>query len=129
MSKPSKLGAKIDAVYKLRAERIEYQHEAEKKIDSFKEREKRLKGAIISELREQKLAKGSGSVCTATITQQVFPQVTDWDRVYAWVKKTGAFEIFEKRISRAAFKERYEAGEGVPGVDAREEEDLSLTKA
>jgi hypothetical protein len=128
MKMPAKLGAKIDLAYNLRAERLAVQKEYDEKIEKMKAQETEVKEAIIAELRQQKMDKGSGEKCTASIMQNIIPQVTDWDRVYGWVKKTGAFEIFERRVSKSAFKERYEAGEGIPGIDAREIEDLSLTK-
>lgn len=128
MKMPAKLGGKIDLVYVLRAERLVVQKEYDEKIAEMKKQENAIKEAIIADLRKQGLDKGSGDKCTASISTGVVPQVTDWDRVYAWVKRTGAFEIFEKRISKSAFKERYEAKEGIPGIDAREIEDLALTK-
>jgi len=128
MKMPAKLGGKIDLVYSLRAARVAKQKEFDEEIAEMKVEENAIKEAIIADLQKQGLDKGSGDACTASITKGVVPQVSDWDAVYKWVKKTGAFEIFERRVSKAAFKERYEAGVGIPGIDAREIEDLSLTK-
>lgn len=123
-----KLGELIDELYALRAQRLETAREFEKQIEEMKKDETDLRSKIIKALRAQKLDKGSGADCTATITTGILPRVTDWDKVYEWVAKTKAFEIFERRISKSAFKERYEAGDPIPGVDAFEYEDLSLTK-
>jgi hypothetical protein len=128
MKIPAKLGARIDLVKSLRDARIAVQKEYDEEISEMKGQENAIKESIIADLKKQGLDKGSGDKCSASITKSVFPQVTDWDQVYAWVKKSSAFEIFERRISKAAFKERYEAGVGIPGIDAREVEDLSLTK-
>ncbi len=129
MRLPKTLGGKIDFIYNLRAERLALQKKYAEEIESLKQQEKSIQEVIIAELKANKMESGRGADCTATISPKVLPQVTDWDSVYAWVKKTGAFEIFEKRISRSAFKERWEAGEGVPGVEAMQVMDLSLTKA
>lgn len=128
MAMPAKVGLLIDKAYELRAKRQAKQKQFDEEIAQMKEEEGEIKKKIIAALRAQGLEKGSGEKYTASITQSIYPRVTDWDRVYAWVKKTSAFEIFERRISKSAFKERYEAGEGIPGIDAFEDEDLSLTK-
>ncbi len=129
MRLPKTLGGKIDFIYNLRAERLALQKKYEEEIESLKQQEKSIRGMIIAELKANKMKSGRGADCTATITKDVRPWVMDWDAVYAWVRKTGNLEIFEKRILKSAFVERWEAGEGIPGIEAKSDEDLSLTKA
>jgi hypothetical protein len=125
---PKTLGARIDLVYKLRAERIEKERGFDLEISALKAQELEVKQAIITELKAAKLEQGSGSTATAAVQVKLSPRPVDWGKLYKWVEKTGAFEIFERRISRAAFLERYEAGVTVPGVEVFQSEDLSLTK-
>jgi hypothetical protein len=125
---PAKIGPCIDKAYLLREERQEKQREFDAIIEEMKKAEKALADHIVNTFKKSEINGAKGDICSASWSPVVFPKVTDWTAVYAWVKKTGAFEIFEKRISKSAFKERYEAKEFIPGVEAHEDFTLSLTK-
>ena len=43
--------------------------------------------------------------------------VKDWAAVYAHIVETKDFSLLEKRIGKAACKERWEQGVDVPGVE------------
>lgn len=63
----------------------------------------------------------------ATRVVEVVPQVNDWDVFYAYVKKHDAFELLQRRIGVAAWRERLEAKELVPGVEPFNRVYLKLT--
>jgi len=125
---PAKLGACIDLAYERREKRLIQQKEYDEEIAEMKKDEEAISEHIINTFNKSEIEGARGDVCTASISRSIYPTNVQWDKVYAWVKKTGAFEIFEKRISKGAFKERYEAGEKIPGVEAFEKMSLSLTK-
>lgn len=56
------------------------------------------------------------------------PSVKDWDAVYAWVTKKKALDLFERRLSVTAWRERLEARVVVPGVEAFQRITLHVTK-
>lgn len=64
---------------------------------------------------------------TVNMSQKDVPTVTDWPTFYAYVAETQQFEFLQKRLSTPAFKERWTAGETVPGVQATQLWDLSVT--
>jgi hypothetical protein len=39
-----------------------------------------------------------------------------WDKYYAFIKKTGAFDLLQKRIGEKALQDRLDAGVKVPGI-------------
>jgi hypothetical protein len=39
-----------------------------------------------------------------------------WDKLYAWIKKTGSFDCLQKRLGEKAIGDRIAAGVVVPGV-------------
>ena len=69
------------------------------------------------------------AVATAAITRTTVAQVTDWDEVYKYVKKTGEFDLLQKRMSDVAYRERLDAGKPVPGTEPFIVVNLSLTKS
>jgi hypothetical protein len=64
---------------------------------------------------------------TVNMVQKDVPTVTDWPAFYHYVAETQQFEFLQKRLSTPAFKERWTAGETVPGVAATQIWDLSVT--
>lgn len=51
-----------------------------------------------------------------SISEQVVPTVTDWQAVYDYVDATGRFQLFERRMSAAAYRELLANNGSVPGV-------------
>ena len=119
------LGACIDALYEARTARLEQQRE----VEALAAEEDRIKQYLLKTLNENKLEGAKGRLATAAVTRMVVPVLKEWDSFTEYVRKNRAFDLFERRISRAAFRERLEAGKTVPGVEPFTVENLSLTKS
>lgn len=72
---------------------------------------------LLKEMQEQKLHKISDNHGTVYIARQVVPKVVNWDLFYDYIQEHAAFEMLERRPSRAAFREQFELGVQIPGVD------------
>jgi len=119
------LGQIIDAYYQKRQDRLDL----ERSIKDLKEEEQNLKFSIMDMLRETGLKKATGEVATASLRSVMVPIVEDWDNVYKYITQNDRFDLLHKRISTTAWRELHESGVEVPGINAAEDEDLSLTKA
>jgi hypothetical protein len=124
MSAPVTLGSKVDAFYKARALRLA----AEKKVDAMKKAEAEQKEEILRLLTGSRLEGAKGKLATVAITSTEIPMVADWGAFYEFIKTTGAIELLEKRPSKGACVERWEAGVEIPGVQKNVRVDLSFTK-
>jgi hypothetical protein len=120
-----KVGPLIDKLFKARAERLK----ATKVIEALKAKEELVRTEILQLLKDQGLDGAKGAVATAAITRTTVAQVTDWDEVYKYIKKTGEFDLLQKRMSDVAYRERLEAGKPVPGTEPFVVVNLSLTKS
>lgn len=121
----SKLGEMIDAVHALRAKRIEMQ----KQVDEVKADEERMKREIIALLKDAAVEGATGGEANARITKRVVPTVKDWSKLYQYVRDNDAWDMLDKRCNAAAFRARLDDGVEVPGVEAYEVEDLSITRS
>ena len=121
---PKTIGACIDALYKMRAER----HAIEKKAEAVKEQESALEGYVLETFRKTDLDGARGKVAVAGITQATVPTVKDWDALYKYVKKKDAWDLLQKRVSATAYRERLDEKVVVPGVEPFTVTKLSLTK-
>ena len=119
------IGPVIDALYALREMRLGMQ----KKVDELKAEELNMRNAIFDKLAALGLTKASGTVATAGIKVSNIPLVEDWDALQEYIKKTGEFDLLQKRISVTAWRARFEEGVEVPGVSKVEDVDISLTRA
>lgn len=128
MKLPKTTGAVIDALYKIRTERIEFQRKCDAEVAQMKAAETELKDHLIATLGKSSLDGAKGKLATVAVVRTTVPSVKDWPAVYEYVRENDAFDLFEKRLNKTAFRDRLEAGEAVPGCEVVEVVDLSLNK-
>jgi hypothetical protein len=119
------LGSAIDALYALREMRLGY----ERKAKELKAAETEARNAILATLEASGLQKASGQTATCGIRTSTIPIVTDWDEVFTYIKEHDRFDLVQKRISVLAWRETYENEGLIPGTEAVEDVDISLTKS
>lgn len=121
---PPTLGACADALYTLREQRLI----VEKQAEAIKARETAIRNHLIDTLPKDDSTGTSGKVARAQLKTKQVPTVEDWPTLYKYVKRTGAFELLQRRLSTEAIAERWEAGHKVPGVEAFNLVTVSVTK-
>jgi hypothetical protein len=121
---PKQLAQCADLLYTTRQDRLAL----EKEVEALKARETTLREHLIENLPKSQASGVSGRVANAKIETKEIPQVKDWDLFYKHVKRTGDFELMQRRLSDAAVKERWEAGKKVPGVEVFTATVVSCTK-
>jgi hypothetical protein len=124
MAKKLTLAGAADELYTIREQRLKLQ----KQVDALAAEETVLRDYLINNLPKTEATGVAGKLARATIVTKPVPQVKDWDRFYAYVKKTNSFELLQKRLGEGAIKERWEAGKDVPGVEKFNAVTVSLNK-
>lgn len=117
------MGACADLLYTAREERLK----AQKVVDELAKREAAIREHIINNLPKSDTGASGKLARVSVVTKQV-PQVKDWDEFYKHVKKTGQFDLMQRRVSDTAVKERWENGKVVPGVEAFGVVSVSINK-
>ncbi len=120
-----KIGPLIDKLFLARADRLRQQ----KIIDDMKRKEEQVREEIMAILEADGLEGAKGRMATAAITRTTVGNVTDWDALYKYIKKTGEFDLMQKRLTDTAYRERLENGVVVPGVEPFIVKNISLTKS
>lgn len=122
---PVALGALADHLYAVRENRLAIERAAAK----LQGEEAAIREHLIATLPKAELATGiAGAIGRVTIKPDQVPRVADWPKLYAHVKKTGAFELLQRRLNEGAVKERWEAKTPVPGVEPFTVFKVSVTK-
>lgn len=121
---PKAMGACADRLYQLRQKRLEMQ----KEVGKVAAEESALKEHIINTLPKSEASGVAGKLARVTVVTKEIPKVEDWDAFYKYVKKTGNFDLMQRRLTDAAVKERWEAGKEVPGVGHFNAVSISINK-
>ena len=125
---PKTLGACIDTLYAWERERAEVAQRAE----ALKVREALLETHILNTFSKADLEGAAGKIAKINVLRPVVPQGEGdgkgWSKLYAYIVRTKAFDLLQKRLSTSAVRERWEAGKTVPGVTKFTAVTLSVTK-
>lgn len=120
---PESIGACADLLFDIKTKRLALQAEAEE----WQRQETALTEHIIRTLPKSD-SGAMGKHHKVQVITKVKPRVTDWAALFNYVKRTGAFELLQRRLSEGPVQERWEGGKQVPGVETFNVVTLSLTK-
>jgi hypothetical protein len=121
---PKQLAVAGDLLYETRQKRLALQ----KEVDELQSQETQLKDYLIANLPKSQASGIAGKVARIKIETKDIPQVKDWDVFYKYVKRTGDFDLMQRRLSDTAVKARWENGKQVPGVEVFTSTVVSCTK-
>jgi hypothetical protein len=121
---PKTLAACADELYKTRELRLA----AQKATDELQAKETALKEHLINNLPKSDASGVAGKLARVTVVTKPIPQVKDWDKLYKFIKKTGAFDLLQRRLTDTAIKERWDNGKEVPGVEPFNVVSISMNK-
>lgn len=121
---PASIGRCADLYHDVRELRLSMAKEVEA-VEAF---ERKVKEHIIDNLSRSEDSGAAGLRYRAQRVEKVKPAVTDWPALHAYVQRTGAFDLLQKRVGDVAVAARWEAGEAVPGVEKFNAVDVSITK-
>lgn len=89
---------------------------------------KQLEDHFIMQLKVGESSGVQGMHSRTQISESVVPQVNDWEKFYAHISRTKAFELLNKAVNRTAVRERWDARKEVPGVGKFIVKKVSCTK-
>jgi hypothetical protein len=120
MTNPTELADAIDAMFAIDVQIAT--HEAT--INQLKAQRRGLELQVMQLLSEGSLSVAGGSLARATLhNKEVFnaaPGPDGWTKIYERIRDTGEFELLHKALTQKACKERFDAGDIIPGVERRQ---------
>lgn len=124
MRLPKTIGGLADLAYKLQQERLA----AERAIEELKAREKIIAETALGLLNKQKAESARGKVGVVTKVSSVEPNVKDWKKFYAYIKRTNSFDLLQRRVGKGAWRDRLDQKKRVPGIESVSITRLRVTK-
>jgi hypothetical protein len=114
----------IDEFVATKNKREELQNE----VKSCTEKMGRLEADIMALMSQAGINQAASEKASCTMRQATHPVIEDWQTFYAYVAETKQFELLHKRLSSQAFRERWEAGEPIPGSSMSKVWELSVRR-
>jgi len=87
-----------------------------------------LEKDIMALMSDAGISQAASDKASCTMKMAKHPAIEDWPAFYDYVAKTSQFELLHKRLSSQAFRERWEAGEVIPGTSSSEVWELSVRR-
>lgn len=100
---------------------------AQQRVDRLDDERKTLEDEVLQGFTVDELSAVRTKSGQATRVATVVPQAEDWEKIYAWIKETGRFELLNKRLTAEVWHEQQEAGRPVPGTVPFTRVSLKLT--
>ena len=116
------LGSLIDKLDMIREEKRELT-EKEKEITA---RYVAIEAMIMVRFQLECMDKGTGKRASASLSHTVVANLKDWELLTKYIKRTGNFQLFQRRLSDPAFRELLESKGSVPGVEPFTKTKLNL---
>lgn len=102
--------------------------ELSNEVKKCTERMTALEADIMEMMSQAGISQAGTDRASCTMKAVQHPAIEDWNLFYDFVAKTGQFELLHKRLSSTAFRERWEAGEAIPGTSASTIWELSVRR-
>jgi len=117
-------GSLVDLAFTLREQRKLIEARAE----LIKADEQKIIEHLIERCTKTELTKLAGKLAQASLSKTLMPTVTDWDKLNEYITEHDAWQLRNKAANAAAFRELWEAGIEVPGVDKFTQVKLNVRK-
>lgn len=88
----------------------------EESIKQISEKMAIVEGKLIECMDAEGITKATGKKATVSISEQIRPNVQDWDQFYAYIHKNKFYHLLERRPSVSGCQELFETKGKVPGV-------------
>lgn len=131
MPAAKKSGTLVDQLWKIKLKMDEQKlviKKEEAKLAKLKERYEAKEEEIFGSFNNEELMGAQGKLGKVTIARSDHAVVKDWDKLYKFILRNKAFELLQKRVSGAAYRERLEAGKKVPGLENFVKVELKLSE-
>lgn len=111
--RPTPLGKMIDTIWALREKKRALNTQLEAVEAEIATQEQ----ALLERMDHEGVDKSTGKCASVSVAEHVIGNITDWDEFIKFVKKTGYFHLFQRRITDTACRELWEARKTIPGVE------------
>lgn len=119
------IGGMTDKLVTLRDQKRELEAQITKIEAEFEETSRML----LEKLDAEGTDKGAGKKGSVSVSSSVVANVVDWDKFNAYVKRSGYFHLYQRRVADASYRELLETKGAVPGIEPFTKRRLNVRSA
>ena len=120
----------VERYLKLRRKKEEIENDAKAKVAEVKAKMTMLESWLMQKADEDGVTSFKTTAGTAFVTSTDFANVADWDAVLTFIKNHEAFDMLERRVSKAAVRAHMdETGDVPPGITYGTKIGINVRKA
>jgi len=123
--RPASVGTMIDQLWAMREQKKSLETEA----SEVAEKMHAIEESLLSRMDSEGVDKASGKKASVSFTHSIVANISgdeNWDKFYAYIKKTGYFHLLQRRVSDPAYRELLDSGKKVPGAEPFVKKRLNL---
>ena len=117
-------GSLIDRMLTIRDEKAGLS----KDIKKLTEESEALEAHILKRLKDDDSIQTKSKTATATISELVLPNISDWEKFEEWIYDNQALYMLGKRPAAAAYRELIQRGDSIPGLEPYTKTSISLRR-
>jgi hypothetical protein len=87
-----------------------------------------IEADIMEQMSNAGISQAGSDKATCFMKSTPSPSIVDWNAFYSYVAETKQFELLHKRLSSTVFRERWDAGETIPGTKMTPVWELSVRR-
>lgn len=125
MTDEAKTSDLMARLFEIRRERAELENRDKELREEFDA----TKLVLMARADEQGATRIATSDGTAILTEEIVPNIADWDEFYGYIKENDAFHLLQRRVSAGAYREIINNGGEVPGLTPFKKRDVNLRAA
>jgi hypothetical protein len=88
----------------------------------------KIEADIMEQMSNAGISQAGSDKATCFMKSTPSPSIVDWNAFYSYVAETKQFELLHKRLSSTVFRERWDAGETIPGTKMTPVWELSVRR-
>ena len=108
----SSIGQEIDALWELK----QAKKKLEAKAELLQEDIDKAEATLLERMDREHTTAGAGSRAKVSVGELDRYNISDPDRFYKYIKRTGYFHLLEKRASVTGCRELYQQHKAIPGI-------------
>lgn len=121
---PKTPGLMADRLYKLK----DLKSDLNAKLKALDEERVAIENALIELLPKDDSTGVQGKLARVSLIIKDVPQAEDWDKIRAYIRKTGDWEVLTKGLKSAYIQELWDDGKKIPGIGVFAKVSISLNK-
>lgn len=120
--RPAAMGPLIDGIW----EKREHKRKLAAEIEKIEEEIAAMEEALLARMDQEGIDKSTGKKASVGVSEVISANIKDFDEFAAYVKKTGYFHLFQRRVSDVACRELFEKHGKIPGLEPFKKRKLNV---